>query len=67
MFEDVGTYVVTLTVRDARGLESRDELTVTVDESAPSVAIETPTDGDRFSHGDPLPLRGSATTSRTAS
>jgi glucose/arabinose dehydrogenase len=61
VYDDAGVYDATLTVRDARGLESVDEVQVLVDESPPVAAIEAPAAGALFRHGTAVALRGSAT------
>jgi glucose/arabinose dehydrogenase/PKD repeat protein len=61
VYDDAGVYDATLTVRDARGLESVDEVQVLVDVSPPVVAIEAPAVGTLFRHGTAVALRGSAT------
>ena len=55
-----GVHTATLTVTDARGAESRDTVSIAVDEAPPVARLDAPLDGSLFRHGTPVPLRGSA-------
>ena len=55
-----GVYPARLTVRDARGAESHDTVSIAVDEAPPVASLDAPLDGSLFRHGTPVPLRGSA-------
>ncbi|WP_432099880.1 carbohydrate-binding protein [Streptomyces sp. WAC 04229] len=52
-----GTYRPTLTVRDAEGLTGTASLVVTAGNTAPSVTLQQPLDGQLFSFGDTIPFR----------
>jgi len=60
VYADTGLYTATLTVRDARGLASEDDVQVRVGVTAPVATIASPPAGFRFRHGIPVQLRGSA-------
>ena len=60
VYAESGVYPARLTVRDARGAESRDTVSIAVDEAPPVATIDAPLDGSLFRHGTPVPLRGSA-------
>ncbi|GHJ44068.1 glycosyl hydrolase [Catellatospora sp. TT07R-123] len=47
-----GTYTATLTVRDPQGAAGGDSVIVTVGNTAPSVSLNVPGDGQLFSFGD---------------
>ena len=57
----VGTHTITASVTDAGGLSGSDAITVTVDNTAPSVTISAPADGAGFNVGDSVSFTGSAT------
>jgi glucose/arabinose dehydrogenase/PKD repeat protein len=56
-----GTYRPTLTVRDPEGLTGTASLVITAGNTAPTVTLQTPTDGRLFSFGDTVPFRVQAT------
>ncbi|RCG26505.1 PKD domain-containing protein [Sphaerisporangium album] len=51
-----GTYTPTLTVRDPQGLTGTASLVVSVGNTAPTVNLTTPGDGQLFSYGDTVPF-----------
>ena len=57
----VGIHLITANVTDAGGLQDADSITVTVQNTAPSVTITAPTDGTAINVGDNLAFTGSAT------
>ncbi|GAA0378298.1 glycosyl hydrolase [Acrocarpospora corrugata] len=52
-----GTYTATLTVRDPQGLTGGASVIVTVGNTAPTVALTSPADGQLFSFGDTVPFQ----------
>jgi len=52
-----GTYSPTLTVSDPEGLTGTASLVVTVGNTAPTIALGTPADGQLFSFGDTVPFQ----------
>ncbi|MFI7454367.1 PQQ-dependent sugar dehydrogenase [Nonomuraea sp. NPDC049714] len=52
-----GAYTVTLTVRDPQGLTGTASVIVTVGNTAPTVSLTTPADGQPFSFGDTVPFQ----------
>ncbi|WP_188195619.1 RICIN domain-containing protein [Nonomuraea sp. SYSU D8015] len=52
-----GTYTATLTVRDPQGLTGTASVIVTVGNTAPTVSLTTPADGQLFSFGDTVPFQ----------
>ncbi|GAA1295449.1 glycosyl hydrolase [Planotetraspora silvatica] len=50
-----GTYTPTLTVRDPQGLTGTASLVVSVGNTAPTITLNTPTNGTLFSFGDTVP------------
>ncbi|MFI6633016.1 PQQ-dependent sugar dehydrogenase [Nonomuraea fuscirosea] len=52
-----GSYTATLTVRDPQGLTGTASVTVTVGNTAPTVTLTTPGDGQPFSFGDTVPFQ----------
>ncbi|MFI6333950.1 carbohydrate-binding protein [Streptomyces sp. NPDC050535] len=52
-----GTFRPTLTVRDPEGLTGTASLVVTAGNTAPSVTLQQPLDGQLFSFGDTVPFR----------
>ncbi len=61
VYDERGLYTATLTVTDARGVQSEDTVQVRVDVTPPVATIEAPADGFLFRHGTPVQLSGSAT------
>ncbi|HET6532673.1 MAG TPA: PQQ-dependent sugar dehydrogenase [Actinoplanes sp.] len=56
-----GTYNVTLTVRDPQGATGTASVQIGVGNTAPTVTITTPADGQLFSYGDTVPFSLTAT------
>ncbi|GAA2216531.1 lectin [Nonomuraea monospora] len=52
-----GAYTVTLTVRDPQGLTGTASVIVNVGNTAPSVSLTIPADGQPFSFGDTVPFQ----------
>ncbi|WP_327045285.1 carbohydrate-binding protein [Microbispora sp. NBC_01189] len=52
-----GTYTATLTVRDPQGLTGSANVIITVGNTAPTVALAQPGDGQLFSFGDTVPFQ----------
>ncbi|MFG2356324.1 carbohydrate-binding protein [Streptomyces sp. NPDC048521] len=52
-----GTYRPTLTVKDPEGLTGTASLVITAGNTAPTVTLQTPADGQLFSFGDTVPFR----------
>ncbi|MFC6081656.1 PQQ-dependent sugar dehydrogenase [Sphaerisporangium aureirubrum] len=52
-----GSYTVTLTVRDPQGLTGTANVTVTVGNTAPSLTLTLPGDGQLFAFGDTVPFQ----------
>ncbi|WP_066374073.1 PQQ-dependent sugar dehydrogenase [Herbidospora mongoliensis] len=52
-----GAYTATLTVRDPQGLTGSASVNVTVGNTAPSVTLSSPGDGQLFSFGDTVPFQ----------
>ncbi|XVQ83023.1 carbohydrate-binding protein [Microbispora siamensis] len=52
-----GTYTATLTVRDPQGLTGSANVIITVGNTAPTVALGQPADGQLFSFGDTVPFQ----------
>ncbi|WP_204286296.1 carbohydrate-binding protein [Microbispora amethystogenes] len=52
-----GTYTATLTVRDPQGLTGSANVIITVGNTAPTVALAQPADGQLFSFGDTVPFQ----------
>ncbi|MEV8419132.1 carbohydrate-binding protein, partial [Streptomyces niveus] len=52
-----GTFRPTLTVRDPEGLTGTASLVVTAGNTAPTVTLQTPKDGQLFSFGDTVPFQ----------
>ncbi|MEV7805595.1 lectin [Microbispora sp. NPDC088329] len=52
-----GTYTATLTVRDPQGLTGTASVTVNVGNTAPSVTLTSPVEGQLFSFGDTVPFQ----------
>jgi glucose/arabinose dehydrogenase/PKD repeat protein len=62
VYNEVGSYTATLTVRDPQGATGTATVQVTVgDNSAPTVTIDGPTADFLYSNGTPVELSGSAT------
>ncbi|MFJ1599801.1 ThuA domain-containing protein [Streptomyces sp. NPDC088261] len=55
-YTETGTYRPTLTVRDPEGLTGTASLVVTVGNTAPTVKLVTPANGELFSFGDTVPF-----------
>ncbi|MFD3923378.1 PQQ-dependent sugar dehydrogenase [Streptomyces sp. NPDC058595] len=55
-YTEAGTYRPTLTVTDPEGLTGSASLVVTAGNTAPTVTLTTPTDGELFSWGDGVPF-----------
>ncbi|WP_330175998.1 PQQ-dependent sugar dehydrogenase [Streptomyces sp. NBC_01498] len=55
-YTEAGTYRPTLTVTDPEGLTGSASLVVTAGNTAPTVTLTTPTDGELFSWGDSVPF-----------
>ncbi|MFB8352021.1 PQQ-dependent sugar dehydrogenase [Streptomyces niveus] len=55
-YTEAGTYQPTLTVTDPEGLTGSASLVVTAGNTAPTVTLTTPTDGELFSWGDSVPF-----------
>ncbi|WP_250214809.1 carbohydrate-binding protein [Acrocarpospora catenulata] len=51
-----GTYTATLTVRDPQGLTGTASVTITVGNTAPTVVLNLPGDGQLFNFGDSVPF-----------
>jgi PKD repeat protein len=51
-----GTYTATLTVRDATGRTGSASVQIVVGNTAPTVVLKTPKDGQLFSFGDAIPF-----------
>ncbi|MEO3848510.1 PQQ-dependent sugar dehydrogenase [Streptomyces sp. B8F3] len=60
-FAGNGTYNVTLTVSDPGGLTGSANVQITVGNTAPSVTLEQPGDGQSFSFGDDVPFEVTVT------
>jgi glucose/arabinose dehydrogenase/PKD repeat protein len=56
-----GTYTPTLTVRDPQGLTGTASLVVSVGNTAPTVTLTQPVDGQLFSFGDTVPFQVTVT------
>jgi PKD repeat protein len=56
-----GTYTATLTVRDPQGLTGSANVTISVGNTAPTVNLRSPVDGQLFSFGDTVPFQVSVT------
>ncbi|MFE2045815.1 carbohydrate-binding protein [Streptomyces sp. NPDC059477] len=56
-YTTAGTYRPTLTVRDPQGLTGTASLVVTAGNTAPTVTLQQPLDGQLFSFGDTVPFR----------
>ncbi|MFI7231659.1 carbohydrate-binding protein [Nonomuraea angiospora] len=56
-----GTYRPTLTVRDPQGLTGTASLVITVGNTAPTVTLTTPADGQLFSYGQAVPFKVTVT------
>lgn len=52
-----GTYTATLTTRDATGRTGSASVQIVVGNTAPTVVLETPKDGQLFSFGDAIPFK----------
>ncbi|GIH62676.1 carbohydrate-binding protein [Microbispora siamensis] len=52
-----GTFTATLTVRDPQGLTGTASVLITAGNTAPSVTLTTPADGQLFSFGDTVPFQ----------
>ncbi|MBB6474372.1 PQQ-dependent sugar dehydrogenase [Sphaerisporangium rubeum] len=52
-----GTYTATLTVRDPQGLTGTASVIVTVGNTAPSLSLSSPGDGQLFAFGDTVPFQ----------
>ncbi|MFC8348231.1 carbohydrate-binding protein [Streptomyces sp. NPDC057280] len=57
-YTTAGTYRPTLTVRDPQGLTGTASLVVTAGNTAPTVTLQQPPDGQPFAFGDTVPFRG---------
>ncbi|WP_405819804.1 PQQ-dependent sugar dehydrogenase [Streptomyces sp. NBC_00838] len=55
-YTEAGTYRPTLTVTDPEGLTGSASLVVTAGNTAPTVTLTTPTDGELFSWGESVPF-----------
>ncbi|MFC8829339.1 PQQ-dependent sugar dehydrogenase [Streptomyces sp. NPDC057137] len=55
-YTEAGTFQPTLTVTDPEGLTGSASLVVTAGNSAPTVTLNTPADGELFSWGDSVPF-----------
>ncbi|KAF4407636.1 PQQ-dependent sugar dehydrogenase [Streptomyces lycii] len=56
-YEESGAYTATLTVRDPGGLTGSASVHISVGNTAPTVTLELPADGQPFSFGDAVPYR----------
>ncbi|CAL9342585.1 hypothetical protein SUDANB108_00294 [Streptomyces sp. enrichment culture] len=56
-YSTAGTYRPTLTVRDPQGLTGTASLVVTAGNTAPTVTLQLPLDGQPFAFGDTVPFR----------
>ncbi|MFF4622732.1 carbohydrate-binding protein [Nonomuraea jabiensis] len=56
-----GTFRPTLTVRDPQGLTGTASLVITVGNTAPTVTLTTPVDGQLFSYGQAVPFKVTVT------
>jgi glucose/arabinose dehydrogenase len=56
-----GNYTATLTVRDPQGLTGSANVLITVGNTAPTVNLQSPVDGQLFSFGDTVPFQVSVT------
>ncbi|MFJ2827823.1 carbohydrate-binding protein [Streptomyces sp. NPDC087263] len=56
-YTTAGTYQPTLTVKDPEGLTGTASLVVTAGNTAPTVTLQQPLDGQLFSFGDTVPFR----------
>ncbi|WP_433430282.1 carbohydrate-binding protein [Nonomuraea sp. CA-141351] len=56
-----GTFRPTLTVRDPQGLTGTASLVITVGNTAPTVTLTTPADGQLFSYGQAVPFKVTVT------
>ncbi|MFF5497558.1 carbohydrate-binding protein [Streptomyces aquilus] len=56
-YTTAGTYRPTLTVRDPQGLTGTASLVVTAGNTAPTVTLQQPPDGQPFAFGDTVPFR----------
>ena len=56
-FTTAGTYTATLTVTDPAGLAGSANVQITVGNTAPTVNLQTPLDGQLFSFGDTVPFQ----------
>ena len=61
-----GTYTPTLRVTDPTGLSGTASLVVTVGNTAPTVTLTAPADGQLFNFGDTVPFRSASPIPRTA-
>ncbi|MEU6432087.1 carbohydrate-binding protein [Microbispora sp. NPDC046973] len=52
-----GTYTATLTVRDPQGLTGTADVLITAGNTAPTVSLTTPADGQLFAFGDTVPFQ----------
>ncbi|MGP4100659.1 carbohydrate-binding protein [Nonomuraea sp. KM90] len=57
----VGTFRPTLTVRDPQGLTGTASLVITVGNTAPTVTLNAPADGQIFTYGQAVPFRVTVT------
>ncbi|MFD1046556.1 carbohydrate-binding protein, partial [Kibdelosporangium lantanae] len=55
-----GNYTATLTVRDPQGLTGSANVLISVGNTAPTVTLQSPLDGQLFSFGDTVPFQVSA-------
>ncbi len=60
-YAENGTYDAALTVTDPEGLSGSANVTVTVGNTAPTVTLDLPADGQLFSFGDDVPFEVTAT------
>ncbi|HEY0472960.1 MAG TPA: carbohydrate-binding protein [Kribbella sp.] len=56
-FNTAGTYTATLTVTDPAGLTGSANVQISVGNTAPTITLQTPLDGQLFSFGDTVPFQ----------
>ncbi|WP_328322127.1 carbohydrate-binding protein [Kribbella sp. NBC_00382] len=60
-YNTAGNFTATLTVTDPAGLTGSANVAISVGNTAPSVTLQTPTDGQLFSFGDTVPFQVNVT------